>query len=178
MSSLSPYSIIIDCETLGKSPSSIITEIAAVAFDRNTFAVVDTLECFPDILSQLAAGRTWTADTIAFHQKKASLPNRLVGSDITSTLFQFHSFIKKHDPQWVWIQGPDFDRPLIENLFEAEGGSLPWDYWRTADTRTTWNLAFPGIKHDPRPHHALPDCLATLKDLQSCLLKLQCLTAA
>ena len=174
---MSPLSIILDCETLGTSPSSIITEIAAIAFHRNTFHVVDCVELWPDILTQLAAGRTWTADTIAFHQNKHSLPDYLNGTPLNEVAKTLSSFIHKINPHRVWIQGTDFDRPLLESFYEGHG-PLPWDYWRTADTRTTWNLAFPDIKHDPRPHHAMADCLCTLTDLRKCLVKLQCLTAA
>ena len=87
-------------------------------------------------------------------------------------MLELQAFIAHHKPSHVWIQGPDFDRPILEDLCRQLGVDMPWKYYLTADSRTAWNLAFPGQKHDPRPHHALPDCKATLADLARSLIAL------
>jgi hypothetical protein len=52
---------------------------------------------------------------------------------------------------------------------------LPWEFWKSRDARTAWDMAFPGQKHAPRPHRALADCHATLADLTAALRRLNAL---
>ena len=162
-----PRSIVIDCETLSTAPNAIITEIAILVFDRAQMRQVDSLTVYPDILSQLASGRTWTKDTIRFHKEQKSLPAKLQGLPPSSACVAVADFFTQYLPERVWIQGTCFDRPLLESFFANYGAPahLPWPYWKSRDARTLWDLAFPGVKHTPRPHKALEDCQATLTDI-------------
>ncbi len=168
---MSNISIILDLETLSRSPSALITEIGAVAFHRDSFAIEDELDLTPDFFLQLATGRHVCPETIAFHRQGGTLPRIHPSSSATmfADLHLLTDFFHRHRPHRVWIQGPDFDRPILEHFCQQYGSVLPWDFWRTRDTRTTWDTAFPGQKHAPRPHHALPDCHATLTDLKQSL---------
>lgn len=172
-------SIILDLETLDTSPTSIITEIGVIAFNRSDFSERSIMELHPSLFHQLAAGRTASADTIGFHAKKGTLPDNVNTHNTPAKIVAWLAeFFETQTPHRVWIQGPDFDRPILENFCNQFGAALPWDFWRTRDTRTLWDIAFPGIKHDPRPHHALADCRATLADLQKSLQHLNCTTAS
>lgn len=171
-------SIILDLETLSRQPNALITEIGVLAFDRRDFSVIETLLITPDIFSQLQDGRHACPQTIAWHRSQNTLPTTNGTGTILADLTTLHQFFTEHAPQRIWIQGPDFDRPILENLCQSHHLPLPWDYWRTADSRTTWNLAFPGTKHPKRPHSALGDCHATLRDLHASLTILNRLHAA
>ena len=162
-------SIIIDIETLSTRTDSLVIEIGAIAFNRDTLSETASMLLTPSFFEQLAAGRHVCPQTIAFHRKKKTLPTTLGDMPLRESIFHLRKFIQHHQPQHVWIQGPDFDRPIIESLCQHVGEPLPWEYFRTRDTRTVWDVAFPGIKHDSRPHHAVPDCRATLKDLTAAL---------
>ncbi|MDB6080544.1 MAG: hypothetical protein JWO82_4291, partial [Akkermansiaceae bacterium] len=176
---MSNFSIILDTETLDTPPNhGVITEIAMLAFERSTFQVVDHLILFPQILPQLAAGRTVSADTIDFHTRCGSLPVSLGEHSLQDCMVHIMGFFARLDPDRVWMQGPDFDRPLLDHFFWQNGQKLPWKYNRSRDTRTIWDVAFPGTKPAPRPHHAFEDCEATLRDLQSSLKELNRLEAA
>ena len=161
------YSIIIDIETLDTSPTSVITEIGVLVFDRSTLLESASFSTTPCVFHQLAAGRSTSPETIAFHQKNRSLPDRYSDFHPKDASASLRRFIQQYTPRRIWIQGPDFDRPIIENFCNQLGDPLPWEFWRTRDTRTLWDLAMPGVKHSSRPHHALPDCRATLADMHA-----------
>ncbi len=165
-------SIIIDIETLDTTPTSVITEISAIAFNRMTFTEEACFTCTPSILHQLAAGRTTSAATIHFHHSKGTLPKNCPHYLPKDAVHALSRFLRDFPPHLVWIQGPDFDRPILESFCQQSSEPLPWEFWRTRDTRTTWDLAFPGEKHPPRRHHAINDCRDTLADLHKSLFHL------
>ena len=157
-------SIIVDTETLDTTPSSIITEIALIAFHRETLIITDHLIIRPDFFEQLTLGRTWTADTIAFHRKRGTLPET-TGLSCFQTVAQTEAFFQKHPAHRVWIQGTCFDRPIIKSPPSHFDPPLPWHFTRSSDARTTYDLAMRGKKHPRRTHQALEDCKDTLSDL-------------
>lgn len=166
-------SIILDCETLGKGPSAIITEIAAIAFDRATMTEIDCLDLRPAIFQQLRNGRSYDGSTLDFHAREGTLPADLSGNlDCRIVAVRLEAFFLDHEPERVWIQGTCFDRPLIEDFMRGQGRRLPWDFWRSRDARTAWDMAFPGEKHPKRDHRALNDCRDTLRDLGAAVRKL------
>lgn len=172
-------SLILDTETLDTNRrTAAIFEIGIVAFDRSTFQPVDDLEIHPDLATQLLAGRTMSADTVAFHRSRGTFPKSFAGESPAATLVAIEAFVRRHRPKRIWIQGTDFDAPLLEGFAELAGIALPWEYYHVRDARTVWDTAFPGVKHDKRPHRALADARATLTDLFKALDALGRLHAA
>ena len=165
-------SIILDIETLSRRPNAIITEIGLLALNRADFIAFDETCVRPGFYPQIEAGRHLCNETLQFHRKNKTLPMQVTDQDPKITLRLIADFVRQHNPQHIWIQGPDFDRPILESFHQQFGAELPWDYWRIRDSRTVWNLAFPGVKHAPRPHSALGDCRATLQDLAKSLIAL------
>ena len=184
-------SILLDIETLDTTPTSLITEIAAIAFRVPPLdpgrplgtlpepIVLDHLDLTPDFFEQLAAGRTFTADTISFHRCNGTLPtlDPRMQTPCIQVAVEIAAFFREHNPKHVWIQGTDFDRPVIEDFFAAVGQPLPWKYSKSRDARTAWDLAFSGQPHPKRPHKALEDCQQTIADLISALTELNRLHA-
>lgn len=173
-------SILIDTETLGLKPTAIITELSAVAFrigEDGLPVVTDHIDLRPDFWEQLAARRTYDADTIAFHRANGTLPETNTPNSIPciQAIVHLAAFVSENRPRNVWIQGTDFDRPLIEDFCAAHNQPLPWKYSVSRDARTIYAAAFPGEKHAKRPHKALEDCQATLTDLVAALTKLNAL---
>ena len=165
----SPYSAILDLETLSTRPNAVITEIGVLIFNRNDFSIVDELLIIPGFWLQILVDRHLCPNTIRFHLRNGTLPTSGGENDPEESARSLADFLKCFNPHRVWIQGPDFDRPIIEDFCRQYGVAFPWDFWRTRDTRTVWDLAFPGRKHAPRPHTALADCHATLQDLRDAL---------
>jgi hypothetical protein len=159
-------SIVLDCETLALTPRSVITEIAALAFDE-AGTVIDHIDLRPDIWEQLAAGREVDGGTLEFHRAHGTLPTCDGMDGCIDAAVQLAAFFREHKPEHVWMQGTDFDRPLVEDFCRGVGQPLPWRFSISRDARTLWDLAFPGKKHPPRPHRALADCEETL----ACILR-------
>jgi len=162
-------SIFLDLETLDTRPTAIVTEGAFVAFDEETGEVLEELEIEPDFWDQLASGRTWSKDTLAFHGRLGTLPEGR-GDDVKECEMFVRNFFREHTPARVWIWGADFDRPVLEDFM---GGFLPWEFWKTRCARTVWDVAFPGVKHGKRPHKAMEDVKASIWDLMNALAKVE-----
>lgn len=157
-------SIFLDLETLDTRSTAIVTEACFVAFDEETGEMMGTLELVPDFWDQLASGRTWSKETLAFHGNRGSLPEGR-GEDGEKCRVVIEDFFREHAPERVWMWGADFDRPVLEDML----GGLPWDFWKTRCARTVWDVMFPGRKHSPRPHRALEDVMASIADLREAL---------
>jgi hypothetical protein len=160
-----PYSVVLDIESLCRKPTAAFHEIGAVLFERTTFTPIEIFQAFPDIPDQIILGRTIDPDTLTFHRLQKTLPSQWAGEPFHDALHRFYSWIRQHQPKHVWIQGTCFDRPMIENAFDQVHLPLPWKFSRSRDARTTWNNAFPDKSHDTRPHRGLADCQATLADI-------------
>ena len=163
--------MVLDIETLSTRTNAVITEIGAIAFDRFDFKEIDQIQLNPSIFPQIKDARHISPDTIDFHSHNKSLPATTGDISPEEALTSLVRFIGQHDPHHVWIQGPDFDRPILDSFLEAYLPSMEslWPFWRTRDARTIWDAAFPGVKHESRPHFALGDCRATLADLAAAL---------
>ena len=170
-------SIVLDIETLDTTPQAVITEIGLVAFNRDDFTPFDELRLVPDLFYQLLRGRSIGEDTIEFHRKNGTLPETTRGITPIAAIVAIQDFITRHRPHRVWIQGTDFDRPIIEDFCRSELQPLPWKYSISRDARTLWDTTFPGVKHVPRPHRAIQDCRATLCDIYTALKALDRLQA-
>jgi hypothetical protein len=171
-------SLILDIETLSRHPNAIVTEIAAIAIkaasssDLTESGAVefDSILIQPCIATQLGDGRHFEAETLAFHDKNHTLPESFTGTSPLVSCMTLGMFISKHQPRTVWIWGKDFDRPILENLYQQHRLPLPWQYWQTACARDAWKIAFGDENKPPkRNHKAIDDCRATLRDLATAL---------
>lgn len=162
----------LDIETLCKKPSAVMTEIAGVEFDPRTFEIGRTLSLELCADDQVMRGRTVCEETLAWHVEQGHEISMGKGIDLSQALDNLTAWIAEVAPERVWIWGPDFDRPILDNAFLMVGGEIPWPYYKTMDGRTVWNLAFPTTKRPKRPHASLGDCLAGINDLRAALVKL------
>jgi hypothetical protein len=171
------HSAILDLETLDTKPTSLITEIGLIIFNREDLTVIDHVEIKPDFFAQLAAGRTFDPDTIAFHRKQGTLPQLDPSSqtDLHFAAAELAQYFREYKPVRVWIQGTCFDRPIVEDFYRSLDQPLPWHFTSSRDARTAWDIAFPNERHPKRGHKALDDCQDTLTDLTKALKKLNAL---
>lgn len=172
-------SIILDIETLSRRPFAVVTEIAAIAVGKTSdgYEPADSINLKLCIATQLADGRNVEPETIEFHRKNGTLPERFPGTHPREAIFALASFVQKHQPDKIWIWGKDFDRPILEDLCSQHGVSLPWEYWKTCCARDAWKLAWGNEKPRPRSHKAIDDCRSTLNDLCFALASLNRLEA-
>jgi hypothetical protein len=169
--------LMIDIEALGLLPGAALIEIGAVAFDPATFEPVG--EVFH---RQVVPHRSLMHDpgTIAWHLEKGTWPRPdVVPRERVSTAqaeLDLAAWVAGlGEVQTVWAWGAGYDFPVLEAAFKAVGelGELPWKYWQAGCARTLWRLAFPDQRAAPRPHHAVEDCKAAIRDLQAAIAALR-----
>ena len=162
----------IDLETLGVEPDSVIMTVGAIKFDP----YVDTepfqgLYLRLDVDQQTQLGRSVDDNTLAWWSKqKESVREEAFGDEGRVSLEQF---IKKLN-KWcvgldnVWCQGPTFDFVILQHFYKMMGQPVPWNYWQIRDSRTVFSM----MPQDPRKaiqeelHNALADCYYQAKCVQ------------
>lgn len=175
--------LFIDIEALGLVPGSAIVQLGAAVFDRDSGEIDMDLQLY----LQPEKGDPWTVDleTLEWHGKQGTFPHppairEKLALPAGEAIDAFLDWLSEaadagHEIDDIWSWGADYDFPLLDPYFHryATGGEAPWAYWQAADARTVWKLAFPGVKHAPRLHHALHDCKAGVADLCAALKKLK-----
>jgi len=173
----------IDIETLATPPNyhGVITEIGAIVFDETKpdpetgFVIADRFRMDLSILDQILLGRYICPETVAHRKSNGTLPMDWThGYSPSAAVGTLSAFLHRHPITHLWIWGKDFDGPFLSSLFHLAGHSkFPIPYWSTSCGRDTWKLAF-GRDSKPakRIHHALDDCIASLRDLASSLTHL------
>lgn len=159
------HHVMLDLETFGTRPGSIIRSIGAVVFDPYQQLVGDTPEfyCNVDSESQEAVGLTYDEQTVGWWKRqsqdaKDSLElNKL---NIQNALGQFSSWFKKFNNPTIWCQGANFDVVLLEEVYRKLNLSVPWKYYSIRDTRTIYDIfGFDTntVKREGTYHNALDD---------------------
>lgn len=159
------YPCMLDLETLGTAPNSVIIAIGAVKFDLDGvkdqfYQVVDPASCV-DIGLQIDASTVmwWmqqnTAARKAFTEK---------GVHIEVALSQFASWVDEND--LVWGNGSDFDNVLLAEAYKKAKIEQPWKYFNNRCYRTMKNQ-FPQIKLERKGthHNAVDDAISQAEHL-------------
>jgi hypothetical protein len=172
--------LFLDIEALGRRPGCAIIQLAAVVFDPATGETADEFEAY----IQPEEGDPWHVElaTLEWHREQGTFPHApeileaafAAGDAIDAFTDWIIDVRDRHPIEDVWSWGSTYDFPMLDPYWDryAMGGQAPWNYWNPSDARGFWKLAFPGIKHGPRPHHALEDCRHGIKDLVSALREL------
>jgi len=172
----------IDIETLGTSTDSVVLTIGGVKFDPNdeSRGTWDEFYYSLDIAEQLeeVEGRharevcdktiEWWAKTNAnMLLEELDNPERTPVIDVLKALNTWQVGTK-----FIWAQGPQFDMPILENLFRGYYHHIPWTgFWRIRDSRTLLGL----MEVDPRKsidfaaHNAMEDCKVQAMGVQRTL---------
>lgn len=164
----------IDIETLGVKPGSVITEIAIVQFDLRNGEIIKEKELLPDINEQQEAGMRTDWGTLVWH----SMQNTGVFAlrheqDVIDVLRELNDFIGKNDDRFfIWSNSPNFDMVMLQEMFRrCHIKTEPiWRYKQLMDFRTVVflrRLLRPEIdnKNIEVAHSALADCKSQIKDL-------------
>tara|TARA_A100001035_G_scaffold266334_1_gene249271 strand:- start:3545 stop:4093 length:549 start_codon:yes stop_codon:yes gene_type:complete len=165
----------IDLETLGVNPDSVLMTIGAVKF--NPFSQAEPhaplyLRC--DIEEQSTTlGRTIDDNTLAWWSKQPQeIQDEAFGEEhervsMDSLTKQLNKWCVGLD--YIWCQGPTFDFVILQDLYKNIGKPTPWNYWQIRDSRTLFKM----LPYDPRKkiqqaaHNALADCYYQAKCVQS-----------
>lgn len=155
--------IMIDVETLGTTPNSVILNIAAVCFDRENGVIGShlVLSVHPNQNNRRICKKTlrWW-----FDQPTLLRVDAFCGRDeLRDSLAALAAFI---DDETVWSQGIDFDFGILDHAYRQCGMQSPWQYNAKRDTRTVYDVCGFDPKTIERKgdhHDALSDCYHQIK---------------
>lgn len=171
-------SIMIDLETLGTSPTSVILQIGVAVFDHKarTLDVDASFSLKPDIDEQFVAGRTIDAGTLKWWSDQSPAARKEAFDEPSFGMFvtakQFAASVEAIHPAEVWAHGAAFDLAIMRHFLGQTKTAMPWDFHIERDTRTLyalakslgvkWNTAEPSLAHT-----ALSDAFAQAKTVNS-----------
>jgi len=162
--------IMIDLETLGRRPGSVVVEVGMVGFTAGNpceWARVFRI----DIQSCLNHGMKVDADTLVWWMEQSDEARRTVFSDSTgfdprplavhlkTAAHDIHDLLSGFEGAFVWGNGAGFDLPILSELLHRAHVETPWHYPKERCYRTV-NGLFPNVAFFPRDgvlHSALAD---------------------
>ena len=154
----------IDIETLGAKPDTVVLTIGGVKFDPNAISEsYSELYYRLEVDDQLTRGRTtdestlewWSSQDPKVMEEALGEGNRVA---VDSVLDELRRWCVGVDA--IWCQGSTFDVPILENLHRQYEHHVPWAFWQIRDSRTLFQI----MPEDPKKkikfnaHHALDDC--------------------
>lgn len=164
--------LMLDLETLGTRPTSIIVQIGACYFDRHTGGIGKQFAINIDTGSCLMAGLTVDQGTIDWWRTQSNKSWLYDIMNIQDALDEFSKFAK--DAEAVWSHAT-FDAPILHNAFAVCKKKLPYHYRASRDIRTLVDLS--GVEYkvekDAVTHNALEDCIRQVEYCVKCFNKLK-----
>ena len=153
--------IMIDLETLGTRPGSIVLTVGAVKFSKEGLG--ETFYCAINEGDSRFFDLTSDPSTLLWWRKQSAEAREAAFSGKTplpDALELFAAFCNKDAPLGIaiWGNGSDFDNVLLEAAYEAVSMEKPWKFFGNRCYRTVKNL-FPDVWVDPvgTAHNALDD---------------------
>ena len=140
----------IDIETLGTLPNSVVLTVGAVKFDPFTNIEPHSPKLWKlDIDEQDQKGRFVDEKTLEWWAKQdEEIRDRSFTDEgrISNTEFMkdLNSWLTGVDT--IWAQGPQFDMVILEDLFKSFDHHMNWFYWQVNDCRTLFKM----MPVDPR----------------------------
>jgi len=180
--------LMIDLETLGTDPRSVILSLGAVLYADDDITRTFYVEL--DAQEQLDHYRRHAnMSTVAWwvdqdHRAKAVLRPRAPES-LVSAMTGLENMLTRNE--WaevlVWSNGASFDIPILQTAFQDTGIKCPWQYYNERCFRTMKTLfknikapTMDGLTKDSVKHNALNDALNQtlhLRKLLECAAAIQ-----
>jgi hypothetical protein len=170
--------IMIDIETLGTGPNSVIATIGAMKFDRRgTLKPIEEMISFYrriNLESCLSLGLETEEETVKWwdnqdEKSREEIYDNNDRIDIRQALRELSDFIGNSNYTIVWAQGPHFDFTILENAYKKCNLTVPWNFWNVRDSRTIFDIANIRLKDIPGeyPHHSLYDCYKQINGVKT-----------
>jgi hypothetical protein len=135
--------VMLDLETFGTKPGSVIRSIGAVMFDPFTGSTGSEFYRNVDKQSCIDAGLTVDASTERWwsQQSKEAQDSLLVDpKPLAEVVRDFNKWFIVNSGAQVWSQGSNFDGVLWEFACAAVKQRVPWKFYDTRDTRTVYDI--------------------------------------
>ena len=143
--------IMLDLETLGTKPGSVILSIGAVLFDPKTGELGE--EFYTAVSSDSCVGYGLTVDqkTAAWWDKQSDEARVALRAALDpeapklhEALAAFKQWVQEHsiekNNRLIWGNGASFDVPLLDAAYEAVRLVPPYEFWGSMCFRTMKNL--------------------------------------
>ena len=136
--------VVIDLETLGTRPGSVILQIGAESFRLNQIDNFPRPGCdiYIDPLLSYSAGFYRDQDTVNWWNNQNPETRRIVQGGTTSpfqALMEFGTYMKGLGDKssiYVWGNSPRFDCGLLEAYYHHYALEIPWEFRNERDLRT------------------------------------------
>lgn len=165
--------LMIDIETLGIAPTSVILSIAAVPFTSNGAETDNRFHELINLDSAIRDSRTIDAHTLAWWLKQPNGASDIILRAYDSKLSHFDCLAKLLEyvlllkPTTIWSRSPCFDITILENAYNAVRVQVPWHYRTLRDVRTVFGMVnFDKERFDANiKHDAELDCVQQIDAL-------------
>lgn len=158
--------IMVDLETLGTNPNSVILSIGAVRFSRNErnekyennfyerISIDSCIEKKLDIDSTTM--EWWKLQKEDVRYEALENPDR---KPLKQVLTEFSKWFGSETNK-IWGKGPSFDCSILANAYRKCDMEPPWKFWNERDVRTIMDLGNIKSYHLPnnQMHHPIADC--------------------
>lgn len=171
--------VMVDIETLGISPESVILSIAAVRFEpfevTKDLGSLEAIQILIDVDTQVDNYKRMIDDsTVEWWTKQDAAVKEVIFSesgrvDLPEALKQLSKFCWNKMGR-LWAQGPSFDCVLLEHAYRQTGVPRPWQYYQVRDSRTLLDLV--EVKQESVTHDSIEDCRRQISGVQQALNKL------
>lgn len=164
----------IDIETLGTRPGSVIASIAIVPFDPYVGEVgSEMFFCTINTRGQVEYGLHQEEGTVAWwlsqddDVREVSFPSKPNFDDLQAALDAVSDYMKTIPDAKVWSHGSSFDTVLLSEAFARCGLNVPWRYQNVRDTRTILGFCkengFDFVVENPMKHDPRADAISQAK---------------
>lgn len=167
----------VDIETLGLEPGSVVLSIGAVIFDEN--GTYDEFYRNIDMESCQDAGLEIDANTLQWWLEQDAPAQSCLhgGIELSKALQEFLGFYTSNDVYEVWANSPSMDCSVLEEAFDAVNMEEPWEYSDERDFRTLEAVhdiygKEPEVHVDMVEHNALDDAIYQAKVASAMLRRL------
>ena len=148
----------LDLETLGNSPGSVIVALGAVKFGEGEITATFYERIDPE--SCVAAGLQMDCATVLWWLRQADQARLEItkpGKPLPEVLTSFAAWIGADDVE-LWGNGAAFDNVVLASAYDATGIPRPWKFWNDRCYRTLKSLhpEIP-VERSGTHHHALDD---------------------
>ena len=171
--------VMIDIETLGKTPDATVLTIAGITFDRmgNYGMVADptTLDFFYARVEVDNQNRQIDDDTVQWwsmqpEEAKAEAFHPDERLPLAAAMKLLNQWAVGADRYWA--NGVQFDFGILESCNRQLGYGNAWQFWQVLDARTIYKLVPDHFIPQNNNHHSLWDCLSQIQRLTECFHKL------
>lgn len=166
--------VMLDLETLGLTPGSVILTIGAIKFnpkDPNTpLNKSDVFYKRITIHSCKEVGLVVDPKTLEWWNKQDPVIRKeaFEGDRIPlkQALLELNDFFLHST--YVWCQGANFDVPILEHAYAKCGLAPPWQFYNVRDTRTVYHVANFDSRtlNQKNKHNSLQDCINQIECLK------------